>query len=103
MLNSLKHYTFRQRNIEMTKIHYYLQKIQVLTHSYFRENWGFPFIAGFLIFLFSSAILLAADMSYWAEPIANISYFSLVVGVVLQLIGFSQTIKKNGDISNGSS
>jgi hypothetical protein len=67
------------------------------------ENWGFPFIVGFLVFLFSSAILLAADMSYLAEPIANIAYFSLVVGVVLQLIGVSKTIKKNGDISNGSS
>jgi hypothetical protein len=90
MLNSLMRYTFRQRKNEMTKIHYYLQKIQVLTHSCFRENLGFPFIAGFLVFLFSSAILLAADMSYLAEPIANIAYFSLVVGVVPQLIGLAK-------------
>jgi hypothetical protein len=102
MLNSLKYYTFRQRKNEMTKIHYYLHKIQVLTHSYLMENWGFPFIAGFLILLFSSAILLAASMDY-AEQIANFAYFSLVVGVVLQLICFSKNRKKNGDVFDGSS
>ena len=102
MLNSLKYYTFRQRTNEMTKIHYYLHKIQVLTHSYFRENWGFPFIAGFLLLLFSSAILLAASIDY-AETIANFAYFSLVIGVVLQLVCLGKNRKKNGDGFHGSS
>jgi hypothetical protein len=86
----------------MTKIHYYLHKIQVLTQNHFRENWGFPFIAGFLLLLFSSAILLAAGMDY-AEQLANFAYFSLAAGVVLQLICFSKNRKKNGDIFDGSS
>jgi hypothetical protein len=103
MLNSLKYYTFRQRKNEMTKIHYYLRKIQVLAQSYFRENWGFPFIAGFLLFLFSSAIFLAAGVANLAEQIANFAYFSLVVGVVLQLVCFSKNRNKNGDVFDGSS
>jgi hypothetical protein len=103
MLNSLKRYTFRQRKNEMTKIHYNLRKIQVLTHSYFRANWEFPFIAGFLLFLFSSAILLAAEKAYLAEQIANFAYFSLIAGVVLQLICFSKNRMKNGDVFDGSS
>ena len=102
MLNSLRYYTFRQIKNEMTKIHHSLIKIQVLTRGYFMENWGFPFIAGFLILLFSSVMLLAAGMEY-AEQIANFAYFSLVTGVVLQLICFSTNRKKNGDIFDGSS
>jgi hypothetical protein len=86
----------------MTKIHHSLHKIQLLTHSYFSENWGFPFIAGFLLLLFSSAILLAAGIDY-AEQIANFAYFSLLVGVVLQLICFSKNRKKNGDVFDGPS
>ena len=67
------------------------------------ENLGFPFIAGFLLLLFSSAILLAAGKAYLAEPIANFAYFSLVAGVVLQLICLSKNRKKNGDVFDGSS
>jgi hypothetical protein len=67
------------------------------------ENWGFPFIAGFLLFLFSSAILLAVGLANLAEQIADFAYFSIVVGVVLQLICFSKNIEKNGDIFDGSS
>jgi len=74
-----------------------------LTHSYFRENWGFPFIAGFLLFLFSSAFLLTAGFVNLAEQIANFAYFSLVLGVVLQLICFSKNRKKNGEAFDGSS
>jgi hypothetical protein len=71
MLNSLKYYSFRQRKNEMTKIHHSLNKIQVLTHSYFRENCSFPSIAGFLPLKFISAILLAAGLIDIAEQTAS--------------------------------
>jgi hypothetical protein len=87
----------------MTKINCYFHRIQVLTLSYFRENWGFPFVAGFLFLLFSSAILLAANMASYAEQLATVAYFTLAIGVVLQIVCFSKNREKIGDVLNGSS
>jgi hypothetical protein len=63
--------------------------------SYFKENWGFPFIAGFLLLLFSSALLLASGIASSAELLANYAYFVLLAGVLLQLVCFSINKKKN--------
>jgi hypothetical protein len=87
----------------MKKIHYYLHKIQVLTCSYLGENWGFPFIAGFLLFLFSSALLLEVSIINLAKQIAGFAYFSLVLSVILQLICLSKNRRKNGEVFDGSS
>jgi hypothetical protein len=60
------------------------------------ENWGFPFISMFLILLFASAVLLAASLAYVADITATLAYFSLLVGVILQIICFSKNCK-NGE------
>jgi len=67
------------------------------------NNWGFPFIGAFLIILFGAAVLLAVGSSSIAEITANVAYFALVVGVILQLICFSRKKPKNGDGFVGSS
>ena len=59
------------------------------------ENWGFPFISIFLILLITSAVLVAADLAFVADIPATIAYFSLLVGVILQIICFSKN-RKNG-------
>jgi hypothetical protein len=56
----------------------------------FAENWGFPFIAGFLALLLAAAVLLSMGLVSVAELIATCAYFALVIGVVLQLVGFGK-------------
>jgi len=81
--------------MNLEKIRFNLHKIQSLIPISFKENWGFPFIVGFLLLLFSSALLLAAGIAYYAELLANCAYFVLVAGVLLQLVCFSIHRKKN--------
>ena len=55
---------------------------------YLRENPGASFIIGFQILLLVCAGLLIVGNSVWADELAVVAYFSLVIGVVLQLISF---------------
>ena len=59
------------------------------------ENWGFPFISLFLIFLFSSAVLVAAGLASVADIAAIFAYFFLLTGVILQIICFSKNRKNS--------
>jgi len=58
------------------------------------ENWGFPLISIFLVLLTASAALVAAGLASVADTAANVAYFSLIAGVILQIICFSKN-KKN--------
>jgi len=52
---------------------------------YFRDNPGASFVIGFQILLLVCAGLLILGNSVWAEGVAVAAYFSLVIGVGLQL------------------
>lgn len=74
----------------------------------FSRGWGYPFIGGFLILLLLSAIVLAVGWVYEAEFIADIAYFALVVGVVLELAYFQKSniikvMKRGRGVSHKSS
>jgi hypothetical protein len=58
----------------------------VRTRLYFRKNWGAPFILGFIGLLIVAIVLLIMGFSWLAEVVGNFGYFSLVAGVVLQLV-----------------
>ena len=60
--------------------------LQTKTKGYVKENWGSPFIVGFIFLLLTAAVLLSVGSSYWAEEVAVYAYYSLVAGVVLQLV-----------------
>lgn len=68
-----------------------------------KDNWGFPFIVAFLFFLFCAAATLVisnylvADvtsmnystgllLAYVAEGFGDFAFFSLSIGVVLQIV-----------------
>ena len=68
----------------MFSIKQYLPRIK----RYFRRNPAAFFITGFQILLLVCAGLLISGSSFWAEGVAVGAYFSLVIGVVLQLISF---------------
>jgi len=56
--------------------------------SYVSENWGSPFIIGFVSLLLFAAISLSAGSYSWADAFATCAYFALVLGVFLQLVCF---------------
>jgi hypothetical protein len=55
---------------------------------YSKENWGAPFVLGFMGLLLAAVICLAFGLEWWASEVAVYAYYSLVVGVVLQLVCF---------------
>jgi hypothetical protein len=57
---------------------------------YVRDDWGVPFIAGFIVLLLVAAILLSAGWATMAELVADVAYFALVAGVILQIICFTR-------------
>ena len=56
--------------------------------SYLKENWGAPFIIAFMVMLITCAYLLAYGNEAAANGLAVYAYYSLVIGVVLQLTVF---------------
>jgi uncharacterized membrane protein (UPF0136 family) len=68
----------------MFSIKQYLPRIK----AYFRRNPEISFIVGFQVLLLVCAGLLISGNSFWAEEVAVVAYFSLVIGVVWQLISF---------------
>ena len=69
-------------------------KIMVKVKGYVKENWGSPFIVGFMLLLLTAAVSLSAGLSSLADAIAVYVYYALVVGVVLQLACFLRYRKK---------
>ena len=56
--------------------------------QYFKENWGSPFVLGFMILLMTAAAYLAMGQEAVANDLAVYAYYSLVAGVALQLAAF---------------
>ena len=56
--------------------------------GYLRENFGAPFVVGFMLLLLICAGLLVEGNSNLAEGIAIYAYYLLIIGVILQLISF---------------
>jgi hypothetical protein len=65
-----------------------LNTIKLKVKAYVKENWGSPFIAGFMLLLVVTAVSSSAGLSSMADIVAVYAYFALVVGVILQLACF---------------
>jgi hypothetical protein len=66
--------------------------------DYVRENWGAPFVLGFMLFLSAAAVLLSIGLDDVANGLAISGYYALVFGVVLQLVSFLKHRKKDGQL-----
>ena len=64
--------------------------------GYVRENWGAPFIVGFMLLLIVAAASLSAGLVSLADQMAVYGYCALVAGVIGQLICYLKYGKKNG-------
>jgi hypothetical protein len=60
----------------------------VWVREYLRENWGTPFVLGFMALLLAATVCLISGLEWWASEVAVYAYYALVVGVVLQLVCF---------------
>jgi hypothetical protein len=67
------------------------------TKGYFRENWGAPFILGFMLLLVVAAASLAIGLGFLANEVAIYAYYALVEGVVLQLVCFLKYGERSGN------
>jgi hypothetical protein len=65
-----------------------LNKIMIKVKIYIKENWGSPFIVGFMLLLVVAAVSLSAGWSSLADTVAVYAYYALVAGVFLQLACF---------------
>lgn len=60
----------------------------VRVKRFLRENPSAVFVLGFQVLLVACAVMLVFGMTSVAEGVAVGAYFSLVAGVVLQLVWF---------------
>jgi heme/copper-type cytochrome/quinol oxidase subunit 4 len=81
----------------------FAKKIPARVKGYVRENWGAPFIVGFVLLLLIAAVSLSMGLVALADGVAIAAYYALVAGVVLQLVCFLKYNKKNGEKNHESS
>jgi len=72
-------------------------KIMLKVKGYVRENWGSPFIVGFMLLLVVAAVSLSAGFASLADTVAVYAYYALVAGVFLQLASFLKYRGKSDD------
>ena len=79
----------------MTKIGF--DKIMLKVKGYIRENWGSPFIVGFMLLLVVAAFSLSAGLASLADTVAVYAFYALVAGVFLQFACFIKYRWKSDD------
>jgi hypothetical protein len=65
-----------------------------------RENWGAPFIVGFMLLLMIVAVISSMSSATMTDAVAVYAYYALVVGIILQLVCFLKNSKGNGAKDN---
>lgn len=72
------------------------KKIRIkLSRQRLRSDWGAYFIIGFIGILLIAIAYYILGFVQLAESIANYAYYSLVIGVVLEILGFAIDKRKN--------
>ncbi len=72
------------------------RKVTNKVKDYVKENWGSPFIVGFMLLLIVAAVSLSVGLSSLANTVATYAYYALVAGVILQFASFIKYRKKSG-------
>jgi uncharacterized membrane protein len=67
-----------------------LQYTLITVKRFVKENWGAPFIVGFMFLLIGAAVLpsISSELVDLANITAVWAFFALVAGVVLQFVSF---------------
>jgi hypothetical protein len=75
----------------------FARKVSLRVKGYVKENWGAPFVLGFMALLMVAAVSLLMGLVVLADEVAVCAYYALVAGVVLQLVCFLKYRKREGD------
>jgi hypothetical protein len=81
----------------------FVKAIPAKVKRYLRENWGAPFIVGFMLLLMAAAASLSMGLAALANDITIYAYYALVIGVFLQLAYFLKYTERNGEKNYESS
>lgn len=79
------------------KVKEFAKALPLRAKGYARENWGAPFILGFMLLLVVAAISLTTGLDALADEVTVYAYCALVAGAVLQLVCFLKFGEKGGD------
>jgi len=74
-------------------------KIILKVKGYVKQNWGSPFIVGFMLLLIAAAVSLSTGLSSLANTVAVYAYYALVAGVFLQLTSFLKYRGKSDEVA----
>ena len=74
------------------------KNIAFKVNAYFKENWGSPFIVGFMLLFFSAAVSLSIGFPFLAGSIAVYAFCALVIGIALQGVCYVKYRKKVGEV-----
>jgi heme/copper-type cytochrome/quinol oxidase subunit 4 len=75
------------------------RRVPERARGYVKENWGAPFVVGFMALLMTAAVFLLMNFAVLANEISVYAYYALVVGVVLQLVCFLKYRGGEGEAS----
>lgn len=73
-----------------------VKEIVAKFRDYLRENWGAPFIIGFMLLLMIAAASLVVSLEFLANEVAIYAFYALVAGVALQLVCFLKFGERRG-------
>ena len=74
-----------------------VKEIPAQVKGYLRENWGAPFIVGFMLLLMTVAASLSMGLAALSDEVAVCAFIALVVGVILKLVCYLKYNKGNGE------
>ena len=83
----------------LTALKGFVRRVPSKVKGYVKENWGAPFVVGFMALLMVAAVSLLMGLSVFADEVAVYAYYALVVGVVLQLASFLKFHEREGEQS----
>jgi uncharacterized membrane protein len=75
----------------------FAKEIPARVKGYVRENWGAPFIVGFMLLLMVAAASSLMGLDFLANDVAVYAYYALVAGIVLQLVCFLKYGERSGN------
>jgi hypothetical protein len=86
-----------QMGVMWALISRFAKKMPDRVKGYVRENWGAPFIGGFILLLSVAAVFLSVGLVALAGEVAVVAYYALVVGAVLDFACYLKYDKRNDE------
>ena len=80
-----------------------IKSLGIKTKTYVKDNWGLPFIITFMFLLAFAAISFSLGFSIVSDNVSVFAFYSLFIGVILQIICSVKYQKNEVKATNDSS